>query len=170
MRAIVWILIGHLAAIIAAACASRAHLAHLTPNCTLVVVVFLAMRHGVGEVSAVALVQGYLIDSLALAPMGLHALALTMTALGAFVVGGSLRATGRNYVACVSGLADIAYHVALLLLLMSQDRPVGFSSWAAALLVPQAALTAATAWVLHPLLRAIDSALTPRGPVGLSWR
>lgn len=170
MRATVWILLGALGTLVAAACASRLHVAHLLPNVALVVVVFLAMRRRIAEVSLVALALGYLVGAQALAPVGLHELALVAVGLGAGVVGGSLRATGKNYVACVSGLGDVAYHVLLLLLLMSQDRPVGFSSWPAALLVPQAALTAALAWALHPALHRLDLALTPRGPVGLSWR
>ena len=170
MRAIVWTLLGGLGTSVAAAFTSRLHLAHLLPNVALVVVVFLAMRRGITEVSVVALALGHLVGTLALAPVGLHELALVGVGLGAFVVGGSLRATGKNYVACVSGLADVAHHILLVLLLMGQGRPVGFCSWAAALLVPQAALTAALAWALHPALTRVDRALTPRGPVGLSWR
>ncbi len=117
-----------------------------------------------------ALILGHVVGSLALAPVGLHETALTVVGLGAFLISGNLSATGSIYVGCVCLVADVAYHIALVLLLIWQGREVGFSSWATAALLPQAMLTGLWGWMCYTPLVRLDAFLAPRREEGLQWR
>ena len=63
----------------------------------------------------------------------------------------------------------MAYHLVLVLLLMTQSYPVGFSSWATALLLPQALLSGLLSLVCYRPFAALDAWLTPQTAEGLQW-
>lgn len=170
MRLLAWIVVGFVATVLTSALAARLAFAHVMPNLALVVVVFLAVRKEAPEICLVAVALGHGIGLQAIAPAGLHETALTAVALGAFLVSGNLSATGGLYVGCVACISEIAYHIALVLLLVWQGYEVGFSSWATAALLPQAAFTGLCGWALYRPLERLDESLTPRRTEGLQWR
>jgi hypothetical protein len=169
MRAAVWMLLGAWGTAIGSALAARSTLLHVLPDLALIVLVFLAMRREAPEVAASALVLGFVMGTLALAPPGLHEAACALVALGVFLVTGSLAGAGAGYFALVVGTAEVALHVTLALLAMAQHMHVGFSSLATALLLPQALLTSGLAWALYGALQRLDAWLSPRAPEGLQW-
>lgn len=170
MRLFAWIVVGFLATVIMSALAARLPWAHVMPNMALIVVVFLAMRKEAPEICFVAVALGHVVGLQALAPTGLHETALALIALGAFLISGNLSATGSLYVGCVACISDVAYHIALVLLLVWQGYEVGFSSWATAALLPQAVFTGLCGWALYRPLEYLDETLTPRRTEGLQWR
>lgn len=169
MRLIVWIFVGWLFTAVVAALHARWHTAHLMPNGALVVVVFLALRRAAPAACVTAWVLGDILGVMAAAPQGLHALALMGVALGCYGVSGRLDATGGGYNALITVAADMAYHLLLVLLLMAQSYPVGFSSWATALLLPQALLSGLLSLACYRLFSALDAWLTPQTAEGLQW-
>lgn len=165
-----WIALGWLGTVLVSALAGRLQMAHLMPNMALVVVVFLAMRKEAPEICVTALVLGHIVGITALSPSGLHEMALMLVGLSAFLIGGNLSATGSIYVGCVCVLADMGYHILLVLLLIWQGHAVGFSSWATAALVPQALMTGFWGWALYGAFEWLDDHLAPRHQEGLQWR
>lgn len=169
MRVVVWVSLGWLGLVLTSALAARLPPLVLLPDVPLLVVAFLGMRRSARNAAWVALVLGYLVDVMATAPLGLHQAALVTTALLVWLVGEHVGGTGAVHFALVTGVAQLTYHVALLGLLCWQGRPVGFVSWSAALLVPQAALTAGCALLVHRRLVLLHRRLTPQAPGALRW-
>lgn len=170
MRVAVWVLLGWLGIVTGSALAARLPPLVLLPDVPLGIVAFLGTRRSARNAALVAFALGYLVDVLASAPLGLHQVALVATALGVWLVGEHVGGTGAVHAALVTGFAQLAYHLTLLALLCWQGRPVGFASWSAALLLPQAVLTGGVAWLAHGHLLALHRRLAPRLQQGLQWR
>ena len=133
--------LGALGVQVAAAAASRLSVGHLAPDVPCLLVAFLAMRPPMLRAIAVATTLGFVVDHAACAPAGLHATALAATAVATASVAGHVGGTGASHFAGVAASAQVAYQLALVALLAWQGHHVGFVSFGAALLVPQAALS-----------------------------
>ena len=169
MRAAVWVGLGWLGLVLCSALAARLPPLLLLPDVPLLVVAFLGIRRSARNAALVAFALGYGVDVMSHAPLGLHQTALVATALLVWLVGEHVGGTGAVHFALVTGVAQLAYHVALLGLLCGQGRPVGFVSWPAALLLPQAALTSCAAWLSYRRLLALHRRLSPHPRRDLQW-
>ncbi|OGR08451.1 MAG: hypothetical protein A2341_17310 [Deltaproteobacteria bacterium RIFOXYB12_FULL_58_9] len=170
MRHAVWIALGWLGVTFWTSLAARLSFGHLVPDAAVVTVVFLALRREPVVVTATALAIGYLVGRQALAPVGLHEVALVGCAVIAYLASGHIAGSGPAFLAVASAMGLVAYHVLLYLLLSLGRDQVGFSSWATAMLLPNAVITGVLAFVSYPGLAALERKLTPETHEGLAWR
>lgn len=169
MRHLVWIALGFLGVTFWTALAARIQLGHVLPDAAVVTVVFLALRREPIPLAFTALVLGYLVGRQALAPVGLHEVALTGCAVAVYMVSGRLAAGGAGFCAFATAVAAVGYHVLLFVLLTAVRGEAGFSSWATALLIPASLTTGLLALISYPFMMVIERKLTPVVHEGLSW-
>ncbi|HET6344738.1 MAG TPA: hypothetical protein VFH51_07385, partial [Myxococcota bacterium] len=116
------------------------------------------------------MVLGYLVGRQALAPVGLHEIALVLCSVGVYLAAGHLSGSGALFFALTSGVAVVAYHLIIFGLLLWQRGHAGFSSWATALLLPSALATAFVALLCHGPMVWLERRLTQDKREGLAWR
>jgi rod shape-determining protein MreD len=152
----------------AAAC--RLNVAHIMPDWPVLVLVFLGIRRDPVGLCAVAVALGYLVDRQALAPVGLHEVSLTVCAMTVYMVSGHLVGSGAIFFAMITTCAVTLHHLLVLALLWWQRGAAGFSSWATALLLPDALATAFVALCLYSPMVWLERRLTQDRREGLVWR
>ena len=170
MRTFVWIGVGLLGSAVGSALGSRIILGHVIPDFNLIVCTFVALRREPVAVAITAACLGYFAGRACLSPEGLHQVAMTVVAVGTYLVAGSLAGSGTLFFALVCGLSTMAYHALLYLLIWWQQGAVGMASWACAALLPAGVCTGLLAMVLHHLLQALDRTLVRDQRTGLTWR
>lgn len=169
MRVAAWIVLGWLAMTLQTAMAVHLAPGYVMPDPVVVVVVFLALRREPVSVALMALALGYLVGRQALAPTGLHEVAMVVTAVGVYIIAGHLAGNGTLFFAMICGVAVMSYHLLVYALLLVVRGHAGFATWATALLVPQALLTSVLALVSHRPMAALEARLSPRQHEGLTW-
>jgi hypothetical protein len=170
VTAAVWVAVGTLAMALVTALGSRLPFAHVLPDATVIIVVFLALRRGAVECLAVALALGYFAGRQALAPVGLHEAALALTLLTVYFAAGNIAGSGPAFFAFACGGAVMLYHLLVFVIATLNGSEAGFASLSAAALVPAALFTAVVAWLCHgPMLR-LERRLRPEEHEALSWR
>lgn len=170
MRYGAWILVGWLGMVILDALGARLNLAHVMPDWPALVLAFLSLRRGPAGLCSTAFVLGYLLERTALAPVGLHEYSLVFAALIIYLVSGHLSGSGGVFLGLSAMVTTILHEVTAALLLWWQRGTVGFSSWATALLLPEALTTALLGVVCYGLMQTIERRLTPDKHEGLMWR
>lgn len=169
MRTAVWIALGWLGVTFWTALSSRLGVGHVMPDAAIVTVVFVALRREPWAVAITALALGYLVGRQAVAPVGLHETALVACAVVVYVTSGHIAGGGPAFFAAASAVAVAGYHVLLFALTVAGRGDAGFSSWATAVLVPDALLTALLALFSHPWMAWLDLKLAPEKHEGLAW-
>ncbi len=170
MRTLTFLLVGILGATLCAAVGARLSVYHVLPDISVIIIVFVSLRREPALIAATALSLGYMTARQALAPAGLHECALVLTAVGTFLSAASLAGSGALFFALTCGVAVMAYHALLFLLMLWSRGEVGFASWAAAALLPNALATCCLALLLHPWLLRLDRRLAQDKREGLTWR
>lgn len=170
MRFVIWLLCGWLCLVLMTALQTRCDIAHVAADPILILLVFFAMRWSPTTFVPMALALGYCTGRAALAPLGLHELALGIVSVGVCIINGHVAGSGARYFAAAVALAQLAYAVLVCGLLLWQGHRLGFSSWTTALLFPNALLSAALAWLVYRPLMALEAHLSPSIPRGLDWR
>jgi len=169
MRHLAWVALGFLGVTFWTALAARIQIGHVLPDAAVVTIVFLALRREPIPLALTALALGYLVGRQALAPVGLHEIALTVCAVAVYMVSGRLAARGAAFCAFATAVTAVGYHVLLFALLSTVRGDAGFSSWATALLVPASLATGLLALISYPFMMLIERKLTPEVREGLSW-
>lgn len=169
MRTAVWIAAGFVAVTFWTAVASRAAPAWVFPDAGLLVLIFVALRREPVPVMLTAITLGYLVGRQALAPVGLHEMAMGAVSLGVYLLSGNLKGSGAFFFAFIAGVSTVAYHLLLFLLLYFFRGPAGFSSWATAALVLNGVATASLALVSFPVMNWLDGLLSRERHEGLQW-
>jgi rod shape-determining protein MreD len=150
---------------------SRWNFGHVLPDFLVMVIAFLAMRYEPRVFAVVAAILGYLLDRQALAPIGLHSSALIVCGLAIYLIVGQLVQSGAFFFAWTCFLATMGFHLALFFLAYTGMGVAHFSSWATAMLLPNAAATFLAALALHPLMHRLDALLAQKKrSEGLSWQ
>lgn len=170
MRILIWIGAAWLGMTLFSALGSRLGIAHILPDITIIVVVFLALRREPLSVVGVAFLLGYLTDRAALAPDGLHEMALVMVALGVYVGAGALSNSGTIFFGMVCAAAVMGYQALVFALVLWQKGAAGFASWTTASLIPTAFATFVVALACHRPMLWLDKRLTQDKREGLAWR
>jgi len=164
-----WVAFGSLGVTLVTAICSRVGFAHLVPDVAVITVVFLAQRRSPAQVVVVALTLGYLCGRQALAPVGLHEVALILTALVVYFGVGSLAGSGARFFALTCGGAVAVHDLILYVLALIFGGHAHFASWPAASLVPSGAVTGVLALALLRPMTALEHRLTPVQHEALSW-
>lgn len=170
MRTLAWIGLGWFAATFCSAVSTRIPFAHVMPDMAVVVVVFLATRRDPITVVGAAVCLGYLTGRAALAPVGLHELALMVCGIGVYLAAGNLAGSGGVFFTLACGVAVAGYHLAVFGLILWQRGRAGFSSWATASLVPDALVTMVAAVICFPFMQWLEKRLVQDKREGLTWR
>ncbi len=170
MRHVAWIVIGWLGVTLWTALGARVSPAHLLPDAAVVTVVFVALYREPIPTALTALVLGYLCGRMCIAPLGLHAFALVACAVVTYLASGRLKGSGALFFATTAAAATLGYHLVLFVALQIVGDQAGFSSWATALLVPNALATGLLALVSYPWMVRLERRLNPEAREGLSWR
>lgn len=170
MRILIWIGGAWMAMTLFSALGTRLGFAHVMPDTTVIVIVFLALRREPLAVVAAAFLLGYLTDRAALAPDGLHEVALVMVTLGVYAGAGALSNTGTLFFGMVCSGAVMAYQALVFALVLWQKGAAGFASWTTASLIPTAFVTFMLALILHRPMVWLDRRLTQDKREGLVWR
>jgi len=168
-RHLAWIGVAWFGVIVLSALGQTLPNGYVLPEFVVLVAAFLAFVREPIPLVASCLAMGYLAGRHALAPVGLHELALAGTALSIHLMVGSIAGGGRLFFAGVVGVATMIYHLTLAGLLFTFRGPVAFSSWPSALLFPAAGLTAFLAIVLQPSFMALENRLAPQQRQSLSF-
>lgn len=170
MSHLVWIGVAWLGTVMTTAVAAEVGVAHLLPEVVVIVAVFLALEREGPTLVASCLAMGYLVGRASLAPLGLHELSLAATALGIHLVVGSITPGGRGFFTVTVALATMVYHTLTFLLLLGFRGNASFPTWTAAILVPNALLTAGLALLAYPWLDALERWVSPQQRETLSFR
>ncbi len=170
MSSLVWIAVAWVGMCLVTALEAHGGFGYVMPDVVIIVIVYLALRREALQVVLIALALGYLVGRQDLGPPGLHPLALGVVALGTQLLAGSIAASGPVFAALVTAAATAAYHALLFALLYGLRGSVGFASFATAILVPAALLTAFAGILVSPLLGAIERRMQPDTRASLSWR
>jgi len=164
-----WVAIGWLGVTLTTALGARLGVSHVMPDAAVVTIVFLAFRRHPAQVVLVALALGYLSGRQALAPVGLHEVALILCALTVYFGAGNLAGSGARFFALTSGGAVMLYHLLVYLLASSLGGRAHFAGWGTATLLPTGLITALLALVAEAPMAAIERRLSPSEHEELSW-
>jgi hypothetical protein len=169
MNVLVYTVLGWLGMAFWTAVGTRVNVGHVLPDAAVVTVVFVALHREPIPVTITALLLGYLAGRQALAPIGLHETALVACALVVYMTAGNLAGGGTRFFVLACGGTVMLYHVILYVVARTLGGGAGFASWATASLVPAALTTAVLAWVMRPLLAAVERRLSAEDREELSW-
>ena len=170
MKHAVWIILGCLGLSAMGALSSRFGLYHLVPDFALIVTVFLGLRREPVPMTLAVVALGYVTGAAAMAPVGLHEMGLLFVALWVYRGSGSFGGSGSFFFGLLCGGMLCVYHLFLYGMLSLVRGDVGFSSWATALLIPSAGVTAVVAVLCYRPMVWLESRVAPTRQVGLSWR
>ncbi|MBN1960064.1 MAG: hypothetical protein JW841_03895 [Deltaproteobacteria bacterium] len=169
MNILIYAMIGWLIMTIITALGSRFTIGHLLPDISVVIVVFIAIRREIIPVIITATIIGYFEGQQALAPIGLHEMALTICALFVYLTVGNLAGNGPRFFALTCGGIVMLYHLLLYIIINIFGNAVGFSSWVTSILLPSALVTAMLALIVRPLLMFVERKLYAQQHEELSW-
>lgn len=169
MRNVAWILLTWFFLNLVTSIATKIPLAYVMPEVVVVVAVFLAFERQAWTLVVCCLVLGYLVGRSALAPVGLHGLSLSITALGVQTLVGSISGGGRSFFAGCVTVATAIYHATVFSLLLVVRGHAVFPTWSTALLLPSALLTGALALVAYPSMLAFERRISTDQRESLSF-
>lgn len=170
MRHVFWLFFGWLGVVLCCAVGSRLVVGHVIPDLAIITVVFLALRREPMTLALSAVVLGYLVGRQALAPTGLHEVALVSCAITIYALSGRIAGSGAIFFGALTTVTLMLYHLILFGLLISFRGRAGFASLATTLVIPSAIATGLLAFLLYPAMNALEKRLSPEPHEGLTWR